>query len=242
MRRRPLIAALAAIVLVPASAAAQPPELSADLETCTTGAQADERVTGFVGSMPARADASRMRMRFDLERRGPGEREYRRVAAEGFGRWERSLPDRAGFIFHKRVVGLPVPARYRATVRFRWDDAGGTTVARARRVTATCRQPDLRPDLVPGALTAVLAPQPAVAVFTLVVRNAGRSLAGPFAVRVGSARADAPPIPAGAQRTVVVLGAACVPGDPVLVRVDVDRRVDEADERGNAERVPCPLA
>lgn len=220
-----------------------PPQLDAVLETCQQSAAADERVTAFVGSMPARAGAVRMRMRFDLERRRPGKRRWRRVTgADGFGTWERSLPSRAGFIFHKRVVGLAVPARYRALISFAWERGDGTVTQRAQRHTPSCRQHDLRPDLRPDdTLTATLALQPGFALFTVGVHNAGRSSAGPFSVRLGSARIDVAPLAAGERRSLPLLAPACVAGSLVTVRVDEERRVEESHEDDNSVRAPCPL-
>ena len=253
MRRTLLISSLVALSgAVPATVVADPPTgppppLSAALERCTHSADAEERVTEFLGSMPARAGASRMRMRFDLERRRPNKRpnkrRWRRVhGAAGFGTWERSLPSRAGFIFHKRVAGLQVPAGYRALVSFAWERSDGTVVQRARRRTAGCWQPDLRPDLRPGTkLTGTLAAQPGLALYTLMVRNAGRSTAAPFSVRVGGGRAEVVSLAAGEQRSVVVLAPACAAGSSVTARVDEERRVDESHEDGNGVWLPCPL-
>lgn len=123
-----------------------PPPLRAVLESCRHSGLDEERVTEFTGSMPALTGAPRMRMRFDLERRRPGRRHWRRVTvATGFSRWERSLPSRAGFIVHKRVIGLPVPAAYRARVSFAWERLDHTVLRRAQRFTPRCRQPDLQP-------------------------------------------------------------------------------------------------
>ncbi|HEY1538130.1 MAG TPA: CARDB domain-containing protein [Solirubrobacteraceae bacterium] len=221
---------------------ATPVALSAAVETCETSPLPVGRVASFVGSMPATTGATQMQMRFDLQRRHPGERHWRIVrGAQGFGVWATADPGRAGFVFHKRVDSLPAPAAYRAVVRFRWNAADGTIVRRARRTTSACDQPDLRPDLVPGSLRAVLDAQPALAVYTFVVRNSGRSAAGPFSVRVAGAVAGVPGLAAGGQASVVVVGAACAPGSMVDALVDSDHRVDETDER-NALRRRCPLA
>lgn len=251
MRRTPpLLAALAALA-APAPAVAaessrqapQPvPKLGATLATCATSALPIERVATFVASMPAIAKAPRMRIRFDLERRRSGERRWRRIQARGFGTWERSARNVAGFVFRKRVNGLPVPASYRARVRFRWIAADGTIVRRARARTRACVQPDLRPDLVPRELTAILDAGTGLAVYTLVVRNSGRSPAGPFSVRVGSGAAEVAPLRAGEERPVVVVALACLPGGTILARVDADGRVSESRERGNAVRMRCPPA
>jgi hypothetical protein len=218
-----------------------PPQLSAELETCQASALPAQRIASFVGSMPAIDGATRMLMRFDLQRRRPYEHLWRPLrGVQGFGVWETAQPGRAGFVFHKRVDGLQVPASYRARVRFRWTRADGSTVRRARRVTAPCAQPDLRPDLTVSALRAVLDARPAFAVYTLVVRNEGRSAAGPFAVRVAGGVSEVAELAAGKQVEVPVLAPVCLPGTIVTAVVDSDRRIAEADER-NALRRGCPL-
>ncbi|HUR84151.1 MAG TPA: hypothetical protein VMY78_02300 [Solirubrobacteraceae bacterium] len=219
----------------------EPPPLSAAIESCTTSPLPAQRVVSFLGSMPAIASAERMQLRFDLERRRRGDQWRRLRGVPGFGAWERSEPDRAGFVFHKRVDGLEVPASYRAVVRFRWVSAGGDVVKRARRRTGACAQPDLRPNLVPGVLTGVLDARPGLAVYKLVVRNSGRTAAGPFSVRVGSGTAEVRGLPAQGERTVVVVAPICLAGTTTLALVDADRRVDESHERGNGAPRRCPL-
>ncbi len=218
-----------------------PPALSATLESCKTSPLPAERIAAFVGSMPAIAAAERMQMRFVLQRRRAGERHWRQVpGVDGFGVWESAQPGRAGFVFHKRVDGLPVPATYRAVVRFRWIGADGEIVRGERRTTRSCWQPDVRSDLVATSLSAVLDARPALAIYSLVVRNEGRTTASPFAVRVLGVSADAPAIAAGGQAAVVVVAPLCIPGTSVAVKVDADHRVDETDEH-NVLRLRCPL-
>ena len=110
-----------------------------------------------------------------------------------------------------------------------------------RKRTAACSQPDLRPDLVPATVRAVLDVSPAFAVYKLVVRNEGRSAAGAFAVRVAGVAREVAGLGAGQQVEVTVIAPACVPGAAVRAIADVDRRIDEADEH-NALRRGCPLA
>jgi CARDB len=217
------------------------PTLGAALETCQTSALPVGRVASFVGSMPATTGASRMQMRFDLQRRRPDEKLWSRVpGVQGFDVWETAMPGRAGFVFHKRVDGLQAPAAYRAVVRFRWSGADGTILRREVRRTPSCNQPDLRPDLVPASLHAVLDAHPALAVYSLVVRNAGRSPAGPFTVRVAGAVKEVAGLAAGQQLEVAVLAPSCIPGSTVRAVVDADQRIDEADEH-NALKRRCPL-
>jgi hypothetical protein len=235
---------LVALFAAARSAAAQdqPPALTAAVETCTTSALPAQRVVSFLGSMPAIAGAQVMRMRFDLERRMQGEPRWRPLrGVPGFGAWERSDRGRAGFVFHKRVDGLQAPASYRAVVGFRWEDVGGRIVRRAGRRTAACAQPDMRPNVVPGALTGVFDARPGLAVYTLVVRNSGRSAAGAFSVRVGSGTAEVAGLAPQQERTVLVVAPICLAGTATPTVVDADGRVDESSERGNAAARRCPL-
>lgn len=241
-----LVALLSAAVPARAQAPAgdaDPPSLAAQVESCTTSVLPAGRAVSFVGSMPALAGAERMQMRFDLERVQPrDDGTWQRLrGVEGFGTWETAAPGRAGFVFHKRVDGLVVPAGYRASVRFRWTDAGGRIVRRARRRTAVCEQPDLRPNLVPGPLTGIFDGRPGLAIYTLVVRNTGRTDAGRFSVRVGAATTEVAGLDAQSQRTVLVLSPVCLAGTPTTVAVDPFRQVDESRERGNVAQRRCPL-
>jgi hypothetical protein len=223
-------------------AAADPPPLQAAVESCTTSALPAGRSVAFVGSMPAIGGDERMRMRFELERLRLRDAQWRRLrGVPGFGSWETAQRGRAGFVFHKRVEALLVPASYRAVVRFRWEDRSGRVVRRATRRTAACAQPDLRPDLVPGPLTGAFDGRPGLAVYALVVRNDGRSASGPFRVRVGAGSVTVAGIAAQQQRTVLVVSPICLAGTTTLAEVDADRQVDEARERGNVASRRCPL-
>lgn len=219
------------------------PRLHAQLESCTAGLESADRVAVFAGSMPRRAAAMRMGMRFVLQRRTGARGRWGTVAVPGFGTWERSEPDRAGFVFHKRVAGLAVgpTVRYRARVSFRWEDRDGDVVARARRSTLSCRQPDLRPDLVPGALTAAPGPIAGSLRYMLVVRNAGRRAAGPFTVAVAGVPVEVSGLAARASTAVQLFADACAPGGSVVVAVDPDGLIDEAREDHGAATRPCPV-
>jgi hypothetical protein len=236
-----LLSATAAARAQTTGGRADRPPLAAQVESCTTSVLPAGRVVSFVGSMPALTGGERMQMRFDLERSAPGAPWRRLRGVEGFGTWDTAAPRRAGFVFHKRVDGLVVPASYRASVRFRWLDADGRVVRRARRRTAVCEQPDLRPNLVPGPLTAIFDGRPGLALYTIVVRNTGRTDAGRFSVRVGGATTEVAGVDAGSQRTVLVLSPICLAGTSTIVEVDPFRQVDESRERGNVVARRCPL-
>jgi hypothetical protein len=236
---------LVALTAAASAAVAQdrPPPLAAAVEACAASSLPAQRVASFVGSMPALAGAAVMEMRFDLERRMHGEPRWRRMrGVPGFGAWERSDPGRAGFVFHKRVDSLQVPVSYRAVVGFRWKDARGRLVRRAQRRTPPCVQPDMRPNLVPGALTGIFFDgRPGLAAYRLVVRNTGRSAAGPFSVRVGGGSAELAGLAPQQERAVLIIAPICLAGTPTLAVVDADGRVDESFELGNAASRRCPL-
>jgi hypothetical protein len=247
MRRAALI--LLALLLVPvapaAAAADTAPRLRAALTACTTGAQPAQRTASFTGSMPALPDTVRMAMRFDLQQRTADGGVWQRVAASGLGRWERSRPRVSGFVYAKTVDGLAAPAEYRAVVRFRWFAQDGT-VQSARRVTRLCRQPDVRPDLVPRALTTSPGPQPATTTYSVVVRNRGRGDAGAFAVALALdgaelARTDVAEVPAGGRVVVQLTGPVCAAGQSLEVRVDASAAVDESREDDDVLTRACPL-
>ncbi len=236
--------ALAPIALVLAALAgaaparAQKPPLSAALVSCQTGRDATERHAVFTAAMPAMVRTRRMAMRFDLYERAPSAKSYSHVDVPKWGVWERSHRYVPGFIFTKRVEGLAPPATYRAVVRFRWFDAAGRLQRQARRETGPCRQPDLRPNLTVGSVTADDRG------YLVEVLNDGRGDAGPFSLTVGAGQqaltADVDGLPAGQRRTVAVAADRCRAADRVVVRLDPGREVDEADETDNSASQPCP--
>jgi hypothetical protein len=254
MRRR--VAAPLAVVAAIAAAApwahaqvptTPPPPLSAKLVECATGPDAVDRSATFTGSMPPITQAQRMWMRFDLFQRAPGARRWSRVAVPKWSQWERSDPDRPGFIYTKHVEGLSGPADYRAVVTFRWYSARARLLRVARRTTRACSQPDPRPDLHAGVLTATQGPQPGTAVYQLVVRNRGLGPAAPFDTTLtvagqtpASERLSG--LDAGAQQVIGFTAARCAPGSTVQVVLDARDEVDEADEADDAVTRACPFA
>jgi CARDB protein len=222
----------------------QRPPLGARLVACTTGATAPARVAVFSARMPALPGTRRMWMRFDLLQRTPGQAEYERVRLPAWGVWERSQPGRTGFIYTKRVQGLRAPGAYRARVRFRWSDATGRVQQRATRTTPTCRQPDPRPDLTAGALSA-MAGLGSGATYLLEVGNDGRGPAPPFDVVLSVAGMPEPAVRVAGlapdeHRVVSIAGPRCAPGWTVRFVLDAAGAVDEADEAGDVVDRPCP--
>ncbi|HVW16949.1 MAG TPA: CARDB domain-containing protein [Solirubrobacteraceae bacterium] len=222
---------------------APPPALAVTLDSCTTGALAADRVAVFSASMPAVAGATQLAMRFRLyARRGP-QRPWQRLDVPKWGIWQRSAPGVPGFVYSKRIGGLVAPAEYRALVQFRWRDDDGALVRSRTRVSPTCAEPDLRPDLV---LTKVAATPAADggATYALTVANRGRGPSGPFdlALTIDDADQDDLPVdalPAGASRTVTLVAPPCT--DVLRIWVDPANVVPEVHEHRAAIVRSCPL-
>lgn len=252
MRLRPVASALLLLALagpVAGARAADPVATSAaplaQLVGCTAGEAAPGRTATFTGSMAATDATRRMGMRFELRRRLPGVKLATPVAVPGWGGWERADRGRPAFLFTRRVEALAAPAAYTALISFRWWGRGGKVLRTTSRETKACVQPDPRPDLVAGALTAT-ALGDGTARYVLRVHNDGAGAAPAFAVLLSadggpSVRAAATPLAAGASEDVAVRAPVCRSGEIVSLALDPDGAVDEASERDALLTRPCPL-
>jgi hypothetical protein len=246
--RRTLLAVLLLCLVLPAPAAAgalqgERPPLAATVAACNAGATPDERFAVFTGSMPAVRGTQRMAMRFTLLLRSRADRPWEVVRARGFGRWERSDPGRAGFVYSKRVERLLPGRSYRVIVRYRWYGAKGVLQRTRLRRTPLCRQPDQRPDLEVDSVAVADGPEPGTYRYVLGVRNAGRGAAGAFDVGAAGLERDVvrpvAGVPAGDRTTVELVAPRCEEGEVVTFQVDVRGAVDETDEADNRFRWRC---
>jgi CARDB protein len=252
---------VAAVLLVPVAlgvavadaTAAQTarPALSAKLTVCSTGPTGPDRAAEFTASMPAIDGTRQMAMRFTLlERRAGGRRNqgFHPVVVPKLGAWQRSRrdPRLPGFIVTKRVDGLAAPGAYHAVVRFRWYDAAGRVIRRAHRVTAACRQPDPRPDLIVARLRVSRGPDAEHVQYVVDVHNRGRGDAAvPFATVLTIDGIDQPAqtlatLGGGGRGTISFVAARCSPGSSVRVAVDVTGAIEEVNESNNVVVRPCP--
>jgi CARDB protein len=230
------------------TAESPPPRLGAKLVACATGPTAPDRAAQFTGSMPTSPGTRQMAMRFTLLERRARTGRFHPVAVPKLGTWERSRPDSRlpGFIITKRVDGLAAPGAYRAAVSFRWYDAAGRVIRRARRRTGVCLQPDPRPDLVVARLRLVRGPQAGQVRYVVDLRNRGRGDAAvPFATVLTVDGIEQPPetlatLGAGARGTVSFVAPDCSPGSSVRVVVDAGRTIREISEANNALVRRCP--
>ncbi len=227
-----LLAALLAVPGTVHAAASKGP--SVKLADCDE----DAHSATFRSTMRTIPSAERLAMRFTLQARSDDQPAWAAVHAPGFDTWLSARRGRSGFTYAKTVRALPAPGEYRVIVRFRWRDADDATLARRRRTSKVCEQPDPRPDLEPAGLVA------SGDGFLLTVANVGAGRAPAFAATVS---ADAGPatrivdtLAAGETTKLRFDGLRCTPGSAVIATVDPAGEVDEADEAGNVLSVPCP--
>lgn len=222
-----------------------PAPLRATLDSCQVAPVATTRSAVFSGSMPSVARTWRMRIRFDLYTRRPSTSKWQRVTAPKWGVWHVSRPRVPGFVFTKVVDGLDAPAVYRAVVQFRWYDKQARLLRATQRTTPTCVQPDPRPDLRLGSVTAV-AVGPGTARYTIVVRNAGLTNAGPFGLvlAIGDKRvpvAISAGLATAQQRMITFDAPSCTANGKLWVLLDPENAVDEAGGRDEPVARLCPL-
>jgi hypothetical protein len=230
-------------------AGAQAPVLQipvrAKLSDCHRGPLPTDRYAVFVGQMPALKGTQRMWMRFDLYERPRGSGPWLPVVdVPKFGVWEKSDPNKPGFIYTKRVDQLLAPAAYRAVVRFRWYDANGKLQRHTRRTSRTCVQPDPRPDLTVGRVTASDAGGGRLR-YVIRVNNEGRSDAAAFDTVLtvngaGQPAVNVAGLPKGGTARVVVVAPRCATGSNIQVALDPADVIDEIHERNNVVSRSCP--
>jgi hypothetical protein len=222
------------------------PAPRARLLACQQAPAQGDRFMTVQGAMRTRPGAARMGIRFDLLQRRFGLRSQA-LQAPGLGVWNVSDIARTPYRYTKRIENLSGPASYRVVVRFRWYNAKGAVIARARRFTRACRQPDYRPQLRlrnPGADTAG---QPGSLQYAVGVLNSGRTVAANFdvALTVDGVRRGIQSLEQllpGTRQRVTFTAPRCQPGDLVTFTVDPDGRVDETDETDDQVSFPCPAA
>jgi hypothetical protein len=200
-----------------------------------------DRTATFEARMRPARDSERMQVRFTLQVREDELHGWRRVAAPGFDTWLTSLPDVSRYSYAKTVTNLTAPASYRTIVRFRWLDADDAVVKSARVISASCRQPDMRPDLAARRVDVLPGLDAATRRYAVTVRNDGRTDADAFSATLD----DLDPLAvlrlaAGAQRVVTFTGPPCTAGAPLVVTLDPDEAVDERDEDDNVLGATCP--
>jgi hypothetical protein len=235
-----LAAALCAGAPAPASVASAASSPSVRLVDCDP----DSRSAAFEGDMRAIPGASRLQMRFTVERRESGGGDWERVLAPNLDTWVSSQAGRSRYVYTKHLEGLQLGIEHRVVVRFRWRTGGGITVRTRARRSKACSVPDPRPDLVPLSVKTLPGSTPDLRRYVVLVANRGRTdaPASAVALEVGDEPLidqDAPAIDAGDRASVTFEGPACRAGSSLVATVDATGLVQEAHEADDVLAVAC---
>lgn len=225
---------LALLLLWPAAADAATVKVAG----CVPALDPVARSATFEARVKAARGSDRMQLRFTLQVRD--ERlaaRWRKVVAPGFDQWLTSASGVRRYAYTRTIQNLSAPASYRTIVRFRWLDQDGEVLRSTRATSAACRQPDLRPDLEPVLVEPAPGPDGDPARYRAVIRNAGRTAAGPFDVALGDAVAHVTGLAGGAEQTLTFSVPACTAA--TLLTVDPGGLVDERDEADNVLGPVC---
>jgi CARDB len=198
----------------------------------------------FYSRMRKITGAEHMWMRFRvLERLGTPR--FEPVRAPGLGRWRKSRPGVLAFSFRQRVRGLAEGADYRARVDYRWLDANGEVIQRARRRSGTCRQHGRLPNLQVLGISTRPTLTTGTSEYAVQVWNSGRAAALETSVDlfVDHAAVDRQTVSSVGPGEIVrvgFVGPSCERYDsPVAAVVDSDGTVLESREDDNRRDARC---
>ena len=147
----------------------------------------------------------------------------------------------------KRVGGLQAGNAYRAVVRFRWRNPRGKVVRGAKRITARCELPDVRPDLQLRNADVVRANGGDDWTYRATVVNTGNGPAGAFEVTLVFGQfgvvytGTIPSLAAGARAMVEIKAPRCQSGDSVTFTADYSGLVAESREDNNVLARRCAV-
>ena len=194
----------------------------------------------FRGAMRRVGGTERMRLRFTLLQRAPGER-FTRVRAPGLSRWKRSRRGVRRFAHRQRVRGLGDGLEYRARVDFHWIGKDGDVIRRRRASSRVCSLVEPLPNLRVTAIDRIAGGTGER--YSVTVENSGKAAAPRSALRVGvdgkpQARVPVPALQPGESAVVKAAGPRCV--TRVRATVDPDARVAESREGDNSLLRGCP--
>ena len=230
------LAALAAFA--PASSAA----VSADVRvlSCLAWQPGEGGSVSYEARMRAVPKTARMAIRYRLYEK-IGEGEFHRVETKE--PWHVSRPGVAAFVWEQRVRGLRQGATYRAVVGYRWTDAQGEVIERARRRSAPCSQDGGLPNLRVAEVTVRPGEVKDTALYRATIVNRGETPARRVGVllRVDGEIVDEvvviDTLQPGEVRVVTFNGPVC--RDRIRVVVDPKDLITEEREEDNTREPSC---
>jgi hypothetical protein len=249
------LAALACcLILIAATGAtgAQPRALLRGF-ACHRAIDPASRSVSVTAVMRPLAGTRHMAVKFDLLMSTGSGSAQKVVRAGGLGVWvtprNPTLGQLPGDVWNlqKPVVALAAPATYRFRVAYRWTGTSGHVLGTTVRLSHTCRQRELRPDL---AVTSIdVSPDPANPNrddYSAVIANLGNSSAGPFDVLFATADGTVTEtdtialLKAHASITDKFIGPLCTPANDPTITADSTDEVNDLNRDNNAMLAVCP--
>ncbi len=195
----------------------------------------------------------KLALRFELDMRTKAGGPWSSVPGGDLGTWLRpgnaTLGQRPGdvWIVNKSVNELAAPAAYRYRVSFRWTGTKNRTLGTAVRTSATCNQPELRPDLLVQVIDVLpISGHPRLNLYVATIANRGATTARGFRVQFASASQSLSHtikvLKAHTKATVAFRGPACATTAPISITVDPDGVVNDYDRTNNTKTVDCSSA
>ncbi len=244
-----LVLALTVCAVAGASAAA--PRAQLRNLVCQKALDPPARAVSITAVMRPVTGTQKLQMKFDLLSRPAGAGAFTPLAGTGLGTWiapdKATLGRRAGdvWIVHHPVADLSAPAVYRFRVGFRWLGSHGKVLSTATRTTGTCRQPELRPDLLVQSFTVnPVAGHPKIDDYVAKIHNAGATAARSFVVEfTDGTKVKATPVTrlrAHATRKLHFTGPVCDPAAAPSLTIDPQNQVDDYNPANNTATAICP--
>jgi len=222
-----------------------PGHATATLDACTPDPVQQRRTATFSAEMSQLKAGRAMEVRFDLMQRTPGTA-FRRVWAHspGFGVWHPTAPGVEILRYSQQVLNLPAPAELRVQVSFRWLNGRHRIVRRARRLSPSCRMPDLRPELHVGPIAVGNGPGALSSTYQVPVQNTGLAPADGFSVLLSVAgqplaQQGLAGLAAGWQDVVSFTGPSCQPGATLTVVLDPANLIQQKTRAGDQRTQSC---
>ncbi|HKP89305.1 MAG TPA: CARDB domain-containing protein [Thermoleophilaceae bacterium] len=238
--RLPVAILIAASLAVPAAASARG-SAAVHLKSCQTGAEARDRQATFKAWMHEVSGTKRMAVRFELVAQKPGRSAQRVEGLDALETWHRSRKGVTRYAYSQTVKRLARGTSYRMVVRYRWYDADGDIIKRAKRTSAECVQEGDLPNLIIPAVAITSDGAPS---YIVTVKNKGKALAENFTVTltIDGALVDERTIErleAGQKVFVEFNGPPCL---HVLAIADSEETVIENNEKDNSFSSDCLAA
>jgi hypothetical protein len=185
-----LVVVASATIGFAASTAAAVPRAQLQSFACLHALDPANRTVSVNAVMRPLPGTQKLMMEFSLLERSGGSATAQTVVGAGdLGVWISPKDPNLGQLpkdvwnLNKSVLNLDAPAAYRFRVAFRWIGAHGRVIGTAQRLSRTCDQRELRPDLVVKSIAvSPIAGKPHKDLYTAVIANDGATSTGPFEV------------------------------------------------------------